>query len=235
MLKLIGTMSLGLWIASSAFAADTKPAATKEAAKPAKVEKAKADAPAATAAAKSGGPRVELKTNLGKIVIELNADKAPISTANFISYVEKKHYNNTVFHRVINDFMIQGGGFKVAGTSMEETETGKQIKNESTYGLSNSRGTIAMARTSDPDSATAQFYINVKDNNFLDSQAGRPGYAVFGKVVEGMEVVDKIKAVKTGNKVVKARNDKSLADAPFQDVPVDNVVIESATVVKSGA
>jgi cyclophilin family peptidyl-prolyl cis-trans isomerase len=234
MLKLISSISLGLWIAGSGFAADTKTAAPKDAAKAVKTEKAKVDAPVAAATAKSGGPRVELKTSLGKIVIELNADKAPISTANFISYVEKKHYNNTVFHRVINDFMIQGGGFKVAGSSLEETEAGKPIKNESTNGLSNSRGTIAMARTSDPDSATAQFYINVKDNNFLDSQAGRPGYAVFGKVVEGMEVVDKIKAVKTGNKVVKARNDKNLADAPFQDVPVENVVIESATVIKSG-
>jgi cyclophilin family peptidyl-prolyl cis-trans isomerase len=216
----------------TAYAAEPKAAGKStgkaEATKPEK----KAEPAKSAEEKKSGSPRVEMKTNKGKVVIELNAEKAPISTKNFLSYVEKKHYDGTVFHRVISDFMIQGGGFKVAGASLEELETGEGIKNESTNGLSNTRGTIAMARTNDPDSATAQFYINVKDNTFLDSQSGRPGYAVFGKVVEGMDVVDKIKSVTTGKKVVKARNGKSLMDAPFTDVPLENVVIESITVVK---
>jgi cyclophilin family peptidyl-prolyl cis-trans isomerase len=172
-------------------------------------------------------PKVEMKTNLGKIIVELNEDKAPISVKNFLSYVDQKHYDGTIFHRVINDFMIQGGGFKAKGKEIEEQPSGKSIKNESTNGLSNAKGTLAMARTSDPDSATAQFYINVKDNPFLDAQAGRAGYAVFGKVVEGMDVVDKVKQVKTGTKSVQVRNGKKLTAAPFQDVPQTNVVIES--------
>jgi peptidyl-prolyl cis-trans isomerase A (cyclophilin A) len=133
---------------------------------------------------------------MGDIVLELNAEKAPITVENFLSYVNKKHYDGTVFHRVIDGFMIQGG-FAVTDGKLVEKASGKGIKNESQNGLKNERGTIAMARTNDPDSATAQFFINVVDNAMLNYPSNG-GYAVFGKVVEGMDVVDKIKAVKTG-------------------------------------
>jgi peptidyl-prolyl cis-trans isomerase A (cyclophilin A) len=177
-------------------------------------EEKKVEKPAATAAAST---KVKLKTSMGDIVIELDGAKAPISTANFLSYVKGKHYDGTVFHRVISDFMIQGGGFAVDGGSLIEKATNNPIKNESGNGLSNVRGSIAMARTSNPHSATAQFFINVKDNLQLDNYGG--GYAVFGKVVEGMEVVDKIRAVETGG------------NSGHQDVPKTPVVIQSATVV----
>lgn len=162
-------------------------------------------------------PKVTLKTNLGEIVIELNAKKAPITTENFLSYVNKKHYDGTVFHRVIEDFMIQGGGFALNGGRLVEKATGKGIVNEGQNGLKNDRGTIAMARTSDPNSATAQFFINTVDNAGLNYPSNG-GYAVFGKVVKGMDVVDKIRAVETG------------ASGQFStDVPKTPVVIESAT------
>jgi len=173
-------------------------------------------------------PVVVMKTSMGTVKIELFQDKSPITAKNFLRYVDDKHYDGTVFHRVIESFMIQGGGFpkgfKDIKTIKEfrdsEKKTREPIKNESSNGVSNKRGTLAMARTNAPDSATAQFFINVVDNARLDGRGGRAGYAVFGRVVEGMEVVDKIRKVKT----------KRL---PFHDeeedpsVPVEDVVIES--------
>ncbi len=191
---------------------------------PAKV----AEKPAAPAAAKAS--KVRLKTSKGDIVIELNAEKAPITVANFLSYVNKKHYDGTVFHRVINGFMIQGGGFALEGKSLVEKESGKGIQNEGQNGLSNDRGTIAMARTNDPNSATAQFFINVKDNAMLNYPSNG-GYAVFGKVVEGMDVVEKIKAVETGTATLTMRHPATgeKIEAPSENVPSENVVIKSAT------
>jgi cyclophilin family peptidyl-prolyl cis-trans isomerase len=167
----------------------------------------KAEAAAAT--------KVRLKTNKGNIVIELNAEKAPITVKNFLMYVADKHYDGTVFHRVIDGFMIQGGGMALDGGRLVEKRTGGGIRNESSNGLKNDTGTIAMARRPDPDSATAQFFINVADNDGLNFPTGG-GYAVFGKVIEGMDVVNAIKGVKTA----------------AGDVPVEPVVIESAAVVK---
>lgn len=187
-----------------------------------------AEKPTASAVAKAS--KVRLKTNKGDIVIALNAEKAPITVANFLSYVSKKHYDGTVFHRVIEGFMIQGGGFAVEGKNLVEKESGKGIKNEGQNGLSNERGTIAMARTSDPDSAKAQFFINVNNNAMLDYPSNG-GYAVFGKVIEGMDVVDKIKAVPTGTATLTMRHPMTGAkmEAPSQDVPTENVVITAAT------
>lgn len=162
---------------------------------------------------------VKLTTNHGDIVIELDAEKAPETVKNFLAYVEAGHYDNTIFHRVINGFMIQGGGFE---PGMKQKATQAPIKNEANNGLKNDIGTIAMARTQDPHSATAQFFINVGDNDFLNFKAENIqgwGYCVFGKVSEGMDVVEKIKGVKTGN-------------AGFhQDVPKEDVVIQRAEVV----
>ncbi len=160
-------------------------------------------------------PQVILQTTYGNITFELDAEKAPISTENFLSYVDQGFYNETIFHRVIDGFMVQGGGFTV---NMEQKENGKSIKNEATNGLKNDKGTIAMARTNDPHSATAQFFINVTDNDFLNHTAPSGqgwGYAVFGKVVDGMNVVDKIKACKTGSA------------GHHKDVPVDAIIINS--------
>jgi len=187
--------------------------------------------PPAPAAAKN--PKVRLKTNHGDIVLELNAAKAPVTVENFLGYVKQKHYDGTVFHRVIDGFMIQGGGFAVTDGAIVEKPTGKSITNEGQNGLKNDRGTIAMARTNDPNSATAQFFINVKDNAGLD-YPNNGGYAVFGKVVEGMEVVDKIKAVPTGVSKLTMLHPVTGAkmEAPSPDVPTKNVVIESATIVK---
>lgn len=162
---------------------------------------------------------IKFTTNHGVITLELDAEKAPKTVANFLAYVESGHYDGTIFHRVIDGFMIQGGGM---GVGMKEKVTNAPIENEAGNGLKNDRGTIAMARTNDPHSATAQFFINVKDNDFLNFRAPSGsgwGYCVFGKVVEGMEVVDKIKGVKTGNQGF------------HQDVPVEDVVIEKAEVV----
>ncbi len=164
-------------------------------------------------------PSVLLKTNHGDITLELDAAKAPKSVANFLAYVNSGHYDGTIFHRVIDNFMIQGGGM-TAG--MKQKATLDQIENEANNGLKNERGTIAMARTSDPHSATAQFFINVNDNDFLNHTAPTPqgwGYAVFGKVSNGMDVVDKIKKVQTGNA------------GYHQDVPTEDVVIEKASVL----
>jgi peptidyl-prolyl cis-trans isomerase B (cyclophilin B) len=162
---------------------------------------------------------IKLTTNHGAITLELDAEKAPKTVANFLSYVESGHYDGTIFHRVIGNFMIQGGGM---GVGMKEKETLKPIENEASNGLKNDRYTVAMARTNDPHSATAQFFINVADNDFLNHRAPSGqgwGYCVFGRVVDGMDVVDKIKNVKTGNKGF------------HQDVPVEDVVIEKAEVV----
>lgn len=162
---------------------------------------------------------VKLQTNLGTITLELDAEKAPKTVENFLAYVKAGHYDNTVFHRVIKNFMIQGGGFE---PGMNQKPTNAPIENEASNGLKNKRGTIAMARTNDPHSATAQFFINVVDNDFLDFKAPSGsgwGYCVFGQVVEGLDVVDKIKAVRTGNKGF------------HQDVPVEDVVIEKAEIV----
>ena len=164
--------------------------------------------------------KVLLKTNQGDITLTLDAAKAPKSVANFLQYVKSGHYDCTIFHRVINNFMIQGGGM-TAG--MKQKPTGAEIENEANNGLKNELGTVAMARTSDPHSATAQFFINVNDNEFLNHTAQNAqgwGYAVFGKVTEGMDVVDTIRKVKTGN-------------AGFhQDVPAEDVVIEKASVLE---
>jgi len=156
-------------------------------------------------------PRVVLETTLGEIMLELDAEKAPITTANFLQYVDEGHYDGLVFHRVITGFMIQGGGFNA---NMEQAETRAPITNESSNGLSNRRGSIAMARTRDPDSTTAQFFINTADNIRLDGRYGTSGYAVFGKVIDGMETVDRISAVETGRHGMHG------------DVPVTPVVIE---------
>ena len=162
----------------------------------------------------AANPKVELKTSLGAITIELYPDKAPKTVDNFLGYVKSGHYNGTIFHRVIAGFMIQGGGFDV---DFNEKPTRPPIPNEATNGLKNEVGTVAMARTSVPDSATAQFFINVVDNAGLDyPRPDGAGYAVFGKVVKGMDVVNKIAAVETG------------ARPPYSDVPRTPVVIESA-------
>jgi len=162
---------------------------------------------------------VNLHTNFGLISIELDEQRAPETTKNFLSYVKDGFYTNTVFHRVIDGFMIQGGGFE---PGMKQKATGSPIKNEAANGLKNARYSIAMARTSDPHSASSQFFINVGDNGFLDHTSPSPqgwGYCVFGKVVSGQDVVDRIKAVKTGKRGF------------HDDVPVEDMVIEKAEVV----
>ncbi|MCL2076200.1 MAG: peptidylprolyl isomerase [Betaproteobacteria bacterium] len=164
-------------------------------------------------------PVVELQTSQGQIVLELDSARAPESVANFLEYVRSGFYKGTIFHRVMPNFMIQGGGFT---PDMAQKAPRHSIRNEAANGLKNQRGSIAMARTQDPQSATAQFFINVVDNDFLNFKAQTPsgwGYAVFGKVTKGMEVVDKIVAVPTHNRGM------------HQNVPVDPVVIQSATIV----
>ncbi|MCG6886042.1 MAG: peptidyl-prolyl cis-trans isomerase [Proteobacteria bacterium] len=161
---------------------------------------------------------IKLNTNYGTIELELDAEKAPGTVENFLQYARDGFYNDTIFHRVIDGFMIQGGGME---PGMQEKATRAPIKNEADNGLKNDRGTIAMARTPNPDSATAQFFINVKDNDFLNFRAATPegwGYCVFGKVVNGMDIVDKIKGVATGTK------------GHHQDVPLDDVIIQSVEV-----
>ena len=164
--------------------------------------------------------KVQLQTTQGVITIELDAEKAPKSVENFLSYVRKGHYDNTVFHRVIKNFMIQGGGFE---PGMKQKDTDAPIENEAGNGLKNDRYTVAMARTNALHSATAQFFINVVDNDFLNFSSPTPqgfGYAVFGKVVEGTDVVDAIKGVRTGS------------SGFHQDVPMEDVVIQKATIVE---
>ena len=190
---LVGALALGL--SGTALAGEPKPAA-------------KAKGPAY--------PVVVIETSMGTIKVELYEDKAPITVKNFLSYVDKKHYDGTIFHRVINGFMVQGGGFD---ETMKERDTAAPIKNEAANGLKNTVGMLAMARTNVPDSATAQFFINVKDNTFLDFRDPSPqgiGYAVFGKVISGMDVVDKIKAVRTTMK-------NGMGDVPEQAVIMKSV------------
>jgi peptidyl-prolyl cis-trans isomerase B (cyclophilin B) len=198
MLLLLATFSLGF---NSAFAQS--------------LSQTKQDTPSM-----STSPRVKLSTSAGDIVIELDATNAPKSSENFVVYVKDGFYDNTIFHRVMDGFMIQGGGFE---PGMKQKPTRDPIENEANNGLKNDKYTVAMARTNDPHSATAQFFINVANNDFLNHTAPTAqgwGYAVFGKVVEGQDVVDKIRGVKTGN-------------AGFhQNVPVEDVVIEKATVVE---
>jgi peptidyl-prolyl cis-trans isomerase B (cyclophilin B) len=164
--------------------------------------------------------KVQLHTSQGVVTIELDAEKAPNTVENFLSYVRKGHYDNTIFHRVIKNFMIQGGGFE---PGMKQKGTDAPIENEAGNGLKNDKYTVAMARTNAPHSATAQFFINVVDNDFLNFSSPTPqgfGYAVFGKVVEGTDVVDQIKGVRTGS------------SGFHQDVPLEDVVIEKAVVVE---
>jgi peptidyl-prolyl cis-trans isomerase A (cyclophilin A) len=177
-------------------------------------------AAAMAAPAGAANPQVKLETTQGTIVIELDAAKAPITVGSFLEYVKAGFYDGTVFHRVIPSFMIQGGGFTA---NMEQKPTREPIVNESANGLVNTRGTVAMARTPDPNSATAQFFINLKDNAFLDKAKAQDGYGycVFAKVVKGMNVVDAIAAVKTGTV------------GGFQDVPVQPVVIKKVSVVSA--
>ena len=175
----------------------------------------------APAAGAAEAPRVKLETSMGDVVLELAPDKAPATVENFLRYVDDGFYDGTIFHRVIDGFMVQGGGF---GPNFQRKTTRDPIRNEADNGLRNDRGTVAMARTSDPNSATAQFFINVKDNEFLNHRTPTPrgwGYAVFGRVVEGMDVVDRIKSVPTGNR------------GRHQDVPREDVVIRTATVVEA--
>jgi len=164
--------------------------------------------------------KVKLTTTLGEVIIQLNTEKAPISSANFLTYVKEGFYNGTIFHRIIPDFMAQGGGFD---TSFNQKAVHASIKNEANNGLKNTRGTLAMARTNDPDSATAQFFINYKDNSFLNhtSQTSSGwGYAVFGEVIEGMDVVDAMAKQATSNR------------GGHENVPKTDIVIEKAEVVK---
>jgi cyclophilin family peptidyl-prolyl cis-trans isomerase len=185
--------------------------------------------------ARAENPVVVMETSKGLVKIELYADKAPLTVKNFLGYVDDKFYDNTIFHRVIGkenspegqDFMIQGGGFT---NDKKEKDTKAAIKNESSNGLSNTRGTVAMARTRDPNSATAQFYINLTDNSRLDRAGG--GYTVFGKVIEGMDVVDQIKAVPTGVTPLELKlPDGSRRAIPSPNVPKDDVIIKSIRVV----
>ena len=182
---------------------------------------APAAAEATAASAVSANPRVAFTTNQGRIVAELYADKAPKSVENFIQYVQDGHYNGTIFHRVIDGFMVQGGGYTV---DLQLKPTRPAIENEAKNGVSNTRGTLAMARTSEPHTAQAQFFINVVDNprlDFVSEQSGFTwGYAVFGNVVEGLDVVDKIRALETG------------PQGPFaRDVPLQAVIIERAEIL----
>jgi cyclophilin family peptidyl-prolyl cis-trans isomerase len=168
----------------------------------------------------AANPQVELKTNMGSIVIELYADKAPKTVENFLQYVKDGHYKGTIFHRVIPGFMIQGGGFS---PDFVQKPTRAPIPNEAKNGLKNDVGTLAMARTSDPNSATAQFFINVADNQPLNYSPANPGYAVFGKVAKGMDVVNRIAGVPSGRGPVP----------PHQDVPRKPVLIEDAIVLSA--
>ena len=171
----------------------------------------------AAGAAQAANPTVVIETSMGPIKVELFEKEAPITVKNFLAYVDDKHYDGTIFHRVISNFMIQGGGME---PGLKEKKTKPPIKNESANGLKNKRGTLAMARTNEPDTATSQFFINVVDNDGLDRTNAKAGYCVFGKVVDGLDVVDKIRAVKTGDK------------GGHENVPLQDVVIKSVRVVK---
>lgn len=168
------------------------------------------------ASADAATTRVRMQTNMGAVILELDGDRAPFTVANILAYVKAGHYNGTIFHRVIPGFVAQGGGYTTANV---EKPTRAPVVNESGNGLSNRRGTLGLARTGDPHSGTAQFYINVADNVALDPQPGRWGYAVFGHVLEGMEVVQKISETPTG------------VSGPFEDAPIKQVIIEKMEIV----
>jgi len=206
----------------------------KSEATPAKPEAAPAKPEATPAKPEANPNRVTFETSHGTIILELDPVKAPISTSNFLGYVNEGFYDGTIFHRVMDTFMIQGGGFALEGT---QKKTKAPIKNESKNGLKNTRGAISMARTNDPDSATSQFFINVVDNPGLDPKTAEnpqgftpDGYAVFGKVVEGMDVVDEIRQVDTGVKRLQARSPADqLIEQRMENVPLQDVVIKKAT------
>jgi len=218
-------LTFALLVPALAFAQATTPPAkpaTKQPAKTAAKPKAAAEKPAAATDKPATASEVLIKTSLGDMTVELYADKAPKSVENFLAYANSGFYDGTIFHRVIDNFMIQGGGFT---RELRQKPTRPAIPNEAKNGLSNLRGTVTMARTGDPNSATAQFFINVVDNQRLDYTSDQNGmtwgYAVFGKVISGLDVVDKIKAVPTG------------AQGPFKsDVPTTPVVIEKVSVIK---
>lgn len=218
-------LTFALLVPALAFAQATTPPAKPAAKQPAKTAakpKAAAEKPAAATDKPATASKVLIKTSLGDMTVELYADKAPKSVENFLAYANSGFYDGTIFHRVIDNFMIQGGGFT---RELRQKPTRPAIPNEAKNGLSNLRGTLAMARTGDPNSATAQFFINVTDNQRLDYTSDQNGmtwgYAVFGKVISGLDVVDKIKAVPTG------------AQGPFKsDVPATPVVIEKVSVIK---
>lgn len=185
--------------------------------------------------ASQGGTDIIIETSMGTIRAKLHDDTAPITVANFLSYIDDGFYDETIFHRVIPNFMIQGGGFQISSEVAKEKPTGDGIKNESPKTKSNARGTLAMARTGNPDSATAQFFINVEDNNSATATAnldypnsGGHGYAVFGEVIEGMEVVDQIKAVTTSTtSALTLTPDNRYVVSEFSDVPFEPVIIKS--------
>jgi len=218
-------LTFALLVPALAFAQATTPPAKPAAKQPAKTAakpKAAADKPAAATDKPATASKVLIKTSLGDMTVELYPDKAPKSVENFLAYANSGFYDGTIFHRVIDNFMIQGGGFT---RELRQKPTRPAIPNEAKNGLSNLRGTVTMARTGDPNSATAQFFINVVDNQRLDYTSDQNGmtwgYAVFGKVISGLDVVDKIKAVPTG------------AQGPFKsDVPTTPVVIEKVSVIK---
>jgi cyclophilin family peptidyl-prolyl cis-trans isomerase len=186
--------------------------------------------PAEEAAPVSMNPKVRIETSAGNIVLQLDREKAPATVENFLAYAQEGFYDDTVFHRVIEGFMIQGGGFGLMEDGkIVQKETKSPIQNEAKNGLKNSRGTIAMARTGDPHSATAQFFINHGENSNLDYPSFDGwGYAVFGEVVEGLDVVDQIASSATDSKVLTTKG----GDAPMSDVPVETVVIKSVTVIE---
>jgi cyclophilin family peptidyl-prolyl cis-trans isomerase len=174
------------------------------------------DGASAEKAPAAANPKVAFETSLGRFVLELDQKKAPVTVENFLGYVRSGHFDGTIFHRVIPGFMVQGGGFDA---QMSQKRTGAPIVNEAKNGLKNDRGTVAMARTNDPNSATAQFFVNTVDNAFLNKAPGNDGYAVFGKVVEGMDVVDRIEKVRTANR------------GGHQNVPVEPVVVTKASIL----
>lgn len=175
---------------------------------------------------------VEVKTSMGSFTVQLDAAKAPVTVANFLKYAGSGHYDGTVFHRVVGGYMVQGGGFEKKGDQLVEKPTTAPIKNEAANGLKNVEGAIAMARTDAPDTATAQFFINCKDNEMLDASPAAAGYAVFGRVTKGMEVVTQINAVPTGVREIMGRlGNGQLRPMPLKSVPLSDVVIESVKVV----
>ena len=192
------------------------------------------DVPAEEPANINSSPKVLIDTSFGEITIELDALNSPITVKNFLQYVKSKHYDKTIFHRVIDGFMIQGGGFSSEG---DEKNTNPPIKNEGKNGLTNNKGTIAMARTQVADSATSQFFINTADNSRgLDAGGanGPDGYAVFGKVIEGIEVVDKIEKVKVGPKTLRSLSPQGkLYASPNSNVPTQSVIIESISIIEN--